>query len=43
MSSGTCTTAVATGKCTITGLLTGHYWIVETTTPAGYDTAPRNW
>ena len=39
VSSGNCTTAVTTGKCTITGLLTGNYWIVETTTPTGYDTA----
>jgi len=33
-----CTTD-ATGKCTISDLLAGEYWIVETTTPAGHDTA----
>ena len=40
VSSGTCTTAATTGKCTINDLLTGSYWIVETTTPTGFDTAP---
>jgi hypothetical protein len=34
----TCTTG-DDGKCTILNLLAGEYWIVETTTPAGYDTA----
>ena len=33
-----CTTD-ADGKCTISNLLAGEYWIVETTTPAGHDTA----
>lgn len=35
----TCTTAGA-GACSITGIEPGTYWVVETTTPAGYDTAP---
>jgi uncharacterized surface anchored protein len=39
VSSGSCTTAATTGKCTISGLLAGSYWIVETTTPTGFDTA----
>jgi uncharacterized surface anchored protein len=34
----TCTTA-ANGNCSITGILAGEYWVVETTTPAGYQTA----
>ena len=38
VSAGTCTT-LAAGTCTISSLLTGPYWIVETTTPTGYDTA----
>jgi hypothetical protein len=38
VSAGTCTTGAA-GTCTISNLLAGPYWIVETTTPAGYDTA----
>ncbi|MEO8424940.1 MAG: SpaA isopeptide-forming pilin-related protein, partial [Actinomycetota bacterium] len=38
VSAGTCTT-LAAGTCTISSLLTGPYWIVETTTPAGFDTA----
>jgi len=33
-----CTTA-ANGECTITAVLTGEYWVVETVTPAGHDTA----
>jgi hypothetical protein len=34
-----CTTA-ANGECTISNILTpGNYWVVETTTPTGYDTA----
>ena len=36
--SKTCTTG-ADGKCTITGVAPGRYWLRETTTPAGYDTA----
>jgi hypothetical protein len=38
VSAGTCTTA-ANGTCTITGVFQGNYWLVETTTPAGYVTA----
>ena len=34
----TCTTA-ANGNCSITGILAGEYWVAETTTPAGYQTA----
>jgi Prealbumin-like fold domain len=34
----TCTTA-ANGNCSITGVPFGDYWAVETTTPAGHDTA----
>ena len=34
-----CTTD-ATGKCTMSNIvLTGEFWVVETTTPAGHDTA----
>jgi hypothetical protein len=33
----TCTTVA--GECTITNVLQGEYWVVETVTPAGYDTA----
>lgn len=33
-----CTTN-ASGDCSITDVTPGDYWIVETTTPAGYDTA----
>jgi uncharacterized surface anchored protein len=33
-----CTTA-ANGECTISAVLTGEYWVVETVTPAGHDTA----
>ena len=29
-----------TGDCSITSVTPGSYWAVETTTPAGYDTAP---
>lgn len=35
----TCTTDAA-GNCSITNILIGQYWVVETTTPAGYQTAP---
>jgi len=35
----TCTTA-ADGTCDIAGVLVGDYWVVETTTPSGYSTAP---
>jgi hypothetical protein len=35
----TCTTAVTTGICTITNVPAGQYWVVETTTPTGYNTA----
>jgi hypothetical protein len=35
-----CTTA-ANGQCTITAVLQGAYWVVETVTPTGYDTAPN--
>jgi len=34
----TCTTN-ASGDCSFTNVLAGEYWVVETTTPAGYDTA----
>jgi uncharacterized surface anchored protein len=34
----TCTTD-ADGTCTITGVLPGEYWVVETKTPANHDTA----
>jgi hypothetical protein len=34
----TCTTP-ASGDCTISNVLTGQYWVVETTTPGGYQTA----
>jgi Prealbumin-like fold domain len=34
----TCTTD-ADGTCTITGVLPGPYWVVETKTPANHDTA----
>jgi uncharacterized surface anchored protein len=34
----TCTTD-ATGVCTITPVVAGDYWVVETVTPAGHDTA----
>lgn len=34
----TCTTP-ASGECTISNVLTGQYWVVETVTPAGYNTA----
>jgi hypothetical protein len=37
-SAGTCTTA-ANGECTISGVFQGDYWLVETTTPSGYETA----
>ena len=33
-----CSTA-ANGECTITSVLQGAYWVVETVTPTGYDTA----
>jgi uncharacterized surface anchored protein len=33
----TCTTV--NGECTINNVLQGEYWVVETVTPAGYDTA----
>jgi hypothetical protein len=36
----TCTTN-ASGNCTISNVLAGRYWVVETTTPAGYSTAPE--
>ena len=35
---GTCTTS-ATGDCTFSSVQLGQYWVVETTTPAGYGTA----
>ena len=38
----TCTTGAspnAAGECTITAVLQGEYWVVETTTPTGYSTA----
>ncbi|MEV7603875.1 prealbumin-like fold domain-containing protein [Paenarthrobacter sp. NPDC089322] len=34
----TCTTD-ASGNCSFTDVLAGEYWVVETTTPPGYDTA----
>jgi hypothetical protein len=34
----TCTTG-ADGKCSFTNIPVGNYWVVETTTPAGHDTA----
>ena len=34
----TCTTGVD-GKCSFIDIATGNYWVVETTTPAGHDTA----
>ncbi len=34
-----CTTG-ANGECTITGVLEGTYWVVETVVPAGHDPAP---
>jgi hypothetical protein len=34
----TCTTG-ADGTCTITGVLPGEYWVVETKTPANHDSA----
>jgi hypothetical protein len=34
----TCTTD-ANGDCTISNVVPGQYWIVETTTPTGYDSA----
>jgi hypothetical protein len=34
----TCTTG-ADGKCSFIDVATGNYWVVETTTPAGHDTA----
>jgi hypothetical protein len=36
----TCTTN-ASGVCSIINVTPGDYWVVETTTPAGYDTAPE--
>ncbi len=39
----TCTTSgtgADAGKCSIGNVPFGTYWVVETTTPAGYDTAP---
>jgi len=39
VSGKTCTTN-ASGNCSITGILAGQYWVSETTTPAGYQTAP---
>ena len=36
----TCGPTPANGECTISNILTpGNYWVVETVTPAGYDTA----
>ena len=38
----TCTTGASpnpAGQCTISAILQGEYWVVESTTPAGYDTA----
>jgi hypothetical protein len=38
-----CTTAgtgASAGTCSITNVPFGNYWVVETTTPAGYTTAP---
>ncbi|MBO1269801.1 MSCRAMM family protein [Arthrobacter cavernae] len=34
----TCLT-VASGTCSFTNVVPGNYWVVETTTPAGHDTA----
>lgn len=34
----TCTTG-ADGKCSFIDIATGNYWVLETTTPAGHDTA----
>jgi hypothetical protein len=34
---GTCTTSA--GTCTVSNLLAGSYWVVETTAPSGYDKA----
>ena len=36
---GTCTTAAA-GTCSFLNVVPGSYWVVETTTPAGHNTAP---
>ena len=36
----TCTTN-ADGDCSMTSVPLGHYWVVETVTPNGYDTAPE--
>ena len=36
---GTCQTQAATGDCSFTSVQLGQYWVVETTTPAGYGTA----
>jgi hypothetical protein len=36
---GTCSTN-ASGDCTVSDLKLGHYWVVETTVPAGHDAAP---
>lgn len=35
----TCTTTLPTGMCTIVNVLQGPYWVIETVTPAGHDTA----
>ncbi len=35
----TCTTDRTSGDCSITGVLPGEYWLVESTAPAGYDKA----
>jgi hypothetical protein len=35
----TCTTN-ASGNCSISNVVIGNYWVVETTTPTGYTTAP---
>jgi predicted extracellular nuclease len=35
---GNCTTNSAAGTCSITNVPLGTYWLVETTTPAGYTT-----
>jgi uncharacterized surface anchored protein len=40
VSGKTCITA-ANGNCSITGVLAGEYWVVETGTPTGYSTAPE--
>ncbi|HEY4410793.1 MAG TPA: SpaA isopeptide-forming pilin-related protein, partial [Acidimicrobiia bacterium] len=40
---GTCTTD-GNGNCTLSAIVSaGRFWIVETTTPAGYVTAPAQW